>query len=300
MVDSKITINEILQYLRDEGFRCDFVGDSNAMIGSASAVSAYKEGSITWIRDKSVQIRSDLFYQLLVAPIDVNVENANVLSCDEPRNVYFHILTKYFSVERNTVISERAIIPTSVIIGRNTYIGDFCVIGENVSIGTCCYIENTVTIGDDVTIGDGCTIKSGARIGGDGFGYYQTASDKLERIPHLGSVKIGDRVDIGSNTCIDRGTLGDTTISDDVKINNLCHIAHNCCIGSQSTIGAGSTICGSCTLGSKVHVSSATIRDHCTIGDRSIIGAGAVVIRNIPSDTIVVGNPAKPLPDGVK
>lgn len=295
MNDAGISLQIILDFLKEEKIEFEYAGAPDVLIDGVSAVSDYREGTITWIRDEKAPTRNDVFYQLLVAPRGINLVNSNTLHCQDPRNLFFHILSHFFSQRHLAGIAGSAIISDRAMIGSDTSVGDFSVIGEDVVIGTGCKIESSVTIGNQVTIGDNCTIKSGARVGGDGFGYYVAPAGNLEKIPHLGSVRIGNRVAIGNNTCVDRGTLSDTVICDDVKIDNLCHVAHNCYIGNESTIVAGSILYGSCSIGKRVNIATAIIRDHCSVGDRCIVGMGAVVTKNIPNDTVVVGNPAKPL-----
>lgn len=139
------------------------------------------------------------------------------------------------------------------------------------------------------------TIQPGLRtgqhvvIGGEGFGFY-----KGQRVPHIGGVTIGQDVEIGSGTCIDRGTLGDTIIGDRTKIDNLVHLAHNCVIGKDCMIVAHATICGSVIIEDGVWVGAgATILQKLRIGKGAVIGAGAVVTKDVPAGATVVGNPAR-------
>lgn len=295
MSGAGISIGVIEKFLQDERIEFTYKGEQDIIVNGVSSISRYVKGTITWIGDNKVPIRHDLFYQLIVAPSEIDISNSNILYCAEPRDTFFHILTNLYFEQRQPQVSLQAIIPSSATIGHNTSIGDYCVIGENVVIGENCDIATSVVIEDGVVIGNDCSIKSGAKIGGRGFGYYHTPVGQRAKIPHLGSVIIGDRVDIGSNSCIDRGTLDDTIVCDDVKINNLCHVAHNCYIGKGTMITSGSIIYGSCNIGNEVYIASSIIRNHSSVGDRSIVGMGAVVTKNIPNDTVVVGNPARPL-----
>lgn len=146
-----------------------------------------------------------------------------------------------------------------------------------------------------VSIGKRVRIGPGARIGFDGFGYEKNEDSSWEHFPHRGRVIIGDDVDIGANTCIDRGTLGDTVIENGVKIDNLVHVAHNVKIESNAIIIAGTVIGGGVRIGKNVWLSiSSSIRDYVSIGDDAQIGMGAVVTKNIPAGKKWwIGNPAK-------
>lgn len=131
-------------------------------------------------------------------------------------------------------------------------------------------------------------------IGGDGFGFEKNEKGEYEFFPHFGDVYIGDNVSIGSNTCIDRGTLARTSIGNGVKIDNLVHIAHNVNVGDNCLIVAGSVICGSVKIGEGTYIgANVTIREHLTIGKNCYIGMGSVVTKDIPDGEMWYGNPAK-------
>ena len=141
------------------------------------------------------------------------------------------------------------------------------------------------TVGANVRHGMNCSI------GGEGFGFH-----KGRRFPHLGSIVIGDDVEIGSNVCIDRGSLGDTIIGARTKIDNLVHIAHNARIGEDCMIVAQAGIGGSAVIGNGVFVGfGAKIKNKVTIGDGSVIGMGAVVICDVPAGETWAGVPARKL-----
>lgn len=133
-----------------------------------------------------------------------------------------------------------------------------------------------------------------AVIGSDGFGYERNEKGELEKFPHIGGVVIGDNVDIRAHACIDRGTINDTVIGEGTKINNLAHVGHNVTIGKHCLIGVQSVIAGSAIVGDYVYIApGALIRNKIKIGDRAFIGLGTVVTKDVPSNTVVVGNPAR-------
>jgi UDP-3-O-[3-hydroxymyristoyl] glucosamine N-acyltransferase len=149
-------------------------------------------------------------------------------------------------------------------------------------------IENEyVDLGKDVSIG------AYSHIGREGFAF-DPESGFRQRLPHMGKVVIGDDVEIGSNTCIDRGILSDTIIGKETKIDNLVQVGHNAVIGSNCLIVAGTVIGASSVLGSNVFVGmNVSIKDQIRIGSNVVIGAGAIVIDDIPSDVVVYGNPGR-------
>lgn len=214
---------------------------------------------------------------------------------DNPK-MAFSIFANSFFVEKETPsIHNSSIIHPDAEIASNVSIAPFAHIGK-AKIGEGTVISSFVRIYDDVIIGSNCFIKEGAVIGGGGFGYEKDEKGNRFRFPHVGGVIIGNEVEIGANTCIDRGALSNTVIGDYSKIDNLCHISHNVQIGKNSMIVACSEISGSCVLGDEVWTGpNSSIRDHRKIGNNVLLGIGAVVVKDIPDGEIWVGNPANAL-----
>ena len=226
----------------------------------------------------------------------LNEENKILLLCEFPRLEMLKFILKFWKEEKynlnlknNSSIHESSIISDNAVIGPFTVIGPGVIIGPGSCIGANCHIENT-------SIGSKVEIASGVSIGGNGFGFEDDIESGVSlQFPHIGGVHIGDNVSIGSNTCIDRGSIGDTIIEDNVKIDNLCHIAHNVYVGEGSKIIALSMIGGSVHIGSNSWISpSSTIRDWRKIGKNTLVGLGAVVVKDVEDGEVVIGNPAKP------
>ncbi|QLQ25484.1 MAG: UDP-3-O-(3-hydroxymyristoyl)glucosamine N-acyltransferase [Dechloromonas sp.] len=184
-------------------------------------------------------------------------------------------------------------LPASAAVGPHVSIGRDVALGENVVIHAGCVIGDNVTIGDgsllyaNVTIYHGCRLgkrailHSGAVIGGDGFGFAPEGRQWL-KIPQLGSVRIGDDVEIGSNTTVDRGALDDTVIGDGCKIDNLVQVGHNCNIGPHSVLAGCTGIAGSVTLGEHCIVGGAgMISGHVTLAPGTTISGGSLVMKSI-------------------
>lgn len=179
-------------------------------------------------------------------------------------------------------------IPSSVKLGRNV------VIENGVSIGDNTIIEHNVVIATGSTIGSNCLIRANASIGSDGFGFERAEDGTPIRFIHLGGVEIGNNVEIGANTCIAKGTLGNTVLEDNVKVDNLVHISHNCHVQKGAFIIASSVLCGGVTVGENVWVApNATVSQKLSLGEKSIIGLGAVVTKSVENKTVVAGNPAR-------
>jgi UDP-3-O-[3-hydroxymyristoyl] glucosamine N-acyltransferase len=197
-------------------------------------------------------------------------------------------------IGENTNIQDNVVIGANVKIGKNSHIGANTVIAKGVVIGDDAYISSNVTISHAI-IGKGVLIHPGARIGQDGFGF---ASDMHGhyKIPQLGRVLIGNKVEIGANTCIDRGSSRDTVILDGCMIDNLVQIGHNVVLGKNCVIAAQVGISGSTTLGDFVVVGGqGGIAGHLIIGSGAKIAAQSGVIKDIPVMTQQGGYPAMPI-----
>lgn len=178
----------------------------------------------------------------------------------------------------------------SVCVGMN------CVIGQGVEIGSGTVIGNNVTITDGVTIGKNCVIKSCAVIGEDGFGFERDEEGMPLRLVHLGSVVIGDDVEVGSFTTVCRGTLDDTLIEDHVKIDDHVHIAHNVKIRRGAMVIACAEVSGGVEIGERAWVGpNSAIIQKVKIGSDALVGIAANILKDIPAGATVVGNPGKKL-----
>jgi len=186
------------------------------------------------------------------------------------------------------------------VIGRDVVIGDRCrlgvgvVLGDGVVLGEDTRMDARVVCYAGARVGRRVVAKAGAVIGGDGFGYLSRGGGH-ERIPHVGACVIGDDVEIGSNSCVDRGSLDDTIIGQGTKLDNLVHVGHNVRIGERCLLMAGVGVAGSTRLGNDVVLAGHVgVTDHLTIGDRVQVAAKSAVIGNVPADSVLSGNPARP------
>lgn len=210
-------------------------------------------------------------------------------------------------IHPSAVIDDSVELGAEVCVGANTTIAAGCLIGDGVVIGAGCCIGQAVQIGEQtrlwdsvninhhVQIGKYVQIQSGAVIGADGFGYANEAGKWL-KIPQTGRVILGDHVEIGANTTIDRGTLDDTIIADQVIIDNLCHIAHNVSIGYGSALAGGVMIAGSTVVGRHCMIGGASvINGHITICDHVTITGMCMLMRSVEQPgTYSSGIPAQP------
>ena len=211
-----------------------------------------------------------------------------------------HPLISANAIIANTVcIEPGAVVGEKAEIGNNTRIGANSTIGPGVRIGDDCKIDGNVTL-QYCLLGNQVIVHAGARIGQDGFGFALGKESHL-KVPQLGRVVIGDNVEIGANTTIDRGTGPDTIIGSGCKIDNLVQIAHNVCLGNGCVIVSQVGISGSTELGNYVMAGGqAGLTGHLKIGDGAQIAAQSGVMRNIGTGEKVGGSPAKPLRNWLK
>jgi UDP-3-O-[3-hydroxymyristoyl] glucosamine N-acyltransferase len=189
------------------------------------------------------------------------------------------------------------VVEDDVQIGAGTVVDAFCFLGRGSRIAKNCHLHPRVTLYAGSRLGNNVEIHSGAVVGGDGFGYVH-GEGRHWKFPQIGGIEIGDDVEIGCNTTLDRGSLDQTRIGNGVKIDNLVQIGHNVEIGDHSVIVAQTGISGSCTLGKNVAVGGqAGIGDHARIEDEAKVGgqAGVLVGKTIRRGQIVWGTPARPL-----
>ena len=206
--------------------------------------------------------------------------------CDKPY-YYFALLTQLWR-EHNPVSSEPEplIHPSAFVHPRATVhssvrIGPMCVVEEGAVIGEGTWLKSSVNIGHHCKLGSECIVHPGVVIGGDGFGFAPHRGEWI-KIEQLGGVRIGNRVEIGANTCIDRGALGDTVIGDGVKLDNCIQIGHNVQIGEHTAMAAFVGVSGSTKIGAHCTVAGgAGFVGHIEIADRVNIGAKAVITRSI-------------------
>jgi UDP-3-O-[3-hydroxymyristoyl] glucosamine N-acyltransferase len=208
-------------------------------------------------------------------------------------------------------ISPHAVIGEAVRLGERVSIGPFVVVGRRCRLGDGVVLMPHVVLGEDVSLGSGTVLHPGvvvyARcvlgervavhaasvIGSDGFGYAETEGAR-SKIPQVGNVEIGDDVEIGAGTTIDRATFGSTVVGRGTKIDNLVQVAHNVTIGEDSVLVAQSGIAGSSRLGRRVILAGQSgVAGHLSLGERSVVGAKSAVLQDLPPGSFVLGTPAR-------
>ena len=190
------------------------------------------------------------------------------------------------TVAESAWIGPCAIIGAGVVIGERCSIGPNCVVEDGARLGDDCRLQAGVTICHDVSVGARCVFKPGAVIGSDGFGFAPDV-DGYVKVPQLGSVRLGNDVDVGANTTIDRGTMEDTVIGDGVKLDNQVQVGHNCRIGAHTVVAGCVGISGSSIIGSRCMIGGAVgIVGHLEIGDGVIVTGFSMVTQSLPGPGI--------------
>lgn len=191
------------------------------------------------------------------------------------------VISSTAQLGRHVAIGANAVIEEGVVLGDNAIIGAGCFVGKGAKIGADTRLWANVTIYHGVEIGEKCLIQSGTVIGGDGFGYANQRGDWV-KIPQLGTVRIGNQVEIGACTTIDRGALDDTLIGNGVIIDNQCQIAHNVVIGDNTAVAGGVIMAGSLTIGRYCQIGGASvINGHMEICDQAVVTGMGMVMRPI-------------------
>ena len=292
-----ITSGDLIKQLGGE-----LIGDSNILINSVASLESANKNSVSFFNNSKYL---DLLKNTKAALVILNKESCALhagacIVVDNPY-LYFAKISRLLNPIKilKKEIHKSAIIHPTCKLGKDIYIGPNVIIEENVSIadGVTVHagviIESDNVIGDNSTIhpnvviktntiiGKNCILYAGAVIGSDGFGYAKD-NDKWLAIPQIGKVVLGDNVDIGSNSTIDRGALDDTIISSGVKIDNLVQIGHNCIIGENTIIAGCVGIAGSAKIGKNCAIGGAAmILGHLSITDNVTISPGSMITRSI-------------------
>jgi UDP-3-O-[3-hydroxymyristoyl] glucosamine N-acyltransferase len=278
------------------------IGDDSTRIARVASLTNAQSGDISFINDAKYQkaLASCKASAYVLREKDAELTHFPRIVVNNPY-AYFAKVSAFLNplahpkigIAPTAVIDASASIPTTCSIAPLSVIGANVTLGENVIIGSGCVIENDVSIAENTrieahvtikqhcNIGRNCHVFSGAVIGSDGFGYAQEAGIWL-KIPQVGRVLIGDNVDIGANTTIDRGALDDTIIEEGVKLDNLIQIGHNCIIGAHTVIAGCTGIAGSAKIGKNCKIGGAAmILGHLEIADNVTISPGSMITRSL-------------------
>jgi len=308
------------------GARLD--GLATIVCTGVSSLSEAKQGDITFmVSEKYSRDWKQSNASIAVVPNGIEVPNhdgeTRALLWVEDADVSIAEVLSLFEVEVDQPalgIHDSVELAPSAKIGKDVRIGPFTIIekdavvgdgvcihgnarlarGSHVGAGTI--LHSGVVIGHDCTVGENCILFGNVVIGADGFGYCASLDKThLMKIPHIGNVELGDNVEIGANSCIDRGKFSSTIVGSGTKLDNLVQIGHNCKIGQNCAVSATTAIAGSVVLGNWVQIGgNVGIVPHVVIGDGAKIAAKSGIMNNIPAGESWMGLPAVPIKEGLR
>lgn len=294
-------------------------GNAQALVGGLSKIEEGKSGTLTFLANpKYTEHIYSTGASIAIVSTDFKAEkqlpeSLTLIRVDDPYACFAKLLEAYHQLRApRATVSDKAHIEATASIGENVYIGEFAYVGEGARIGEGvriypgCYIGPYTTIGanttlyagvrvyNDCVIGADCTMHSGVIIGSDGFGFAPSSENNYKKVPQIGNVVIEDHVEVGSNTTIDRATLGSTIIRKGVKLDNLIQVAHNVEIGENTVIAAQTGIAGSTHIGRNCMIGGQVgIVGHITIAEGTKIAAQSGIASSIKEpNTVVQGSPA--------
>ncbi len=288
-------------------------GDPNRSVNSFGKIEEAKEGQLTFFANSKYE---DFLYTTNASIIIINEAyelihsvNSVLIRVPDAYTAFATLLSKYQEImqEQLSGIQEPSYIAKTASYGRSVFIGAFAYLGENVKVGNNSKIFPTAYIGDNVTIGENSiihpgvkiykdckvgnfvTIHAGTVIGGDGFGFVPQADGMMKKVPQIGNVVIEDYVEIGSNTTIDRATIGSTLIKSGAKLDNLIQIAHNVEVGNYTAIAAQVGVSGSTKIGAGVIIGGqAGLAGHINIADNVKINGQSGVNKSVKTAGISI------------
>jgi UDP-3-O-[3-hydroxymyristoyl] glucosamine N-acyltransferase len=283
-------------------FHCEVRGDAGAEVDAVASLESAGPRSVTFVADPGYlkQLERTAAGVVILRAADAARYSGNVLIADNPHlcfariAAYLHpppafepgvhasaVVEEGARVAASAWVGAQAVIEAGAVIGEHAYIGPGCHIGRAAAIGAASRLVGRVTVAPACRIGQRALIHPGAVIGSDGFGYARDGA-RWEKVPQLGSVVIGDDVEIGANTTIDRGALADTLIADGVKLDNLIQIAHNVQIGEHTALAGCVAVAGSARIGKRCAIGGrAGILGHLEIADDVQIAATSLVTGSI-------------------
>ncbi|MFH1879117.1 MAG: UDP-3-O-(3-hydroxymyristoyl)glucosamine N-acyltransferase [Candidatus Omnitrophota bacterium] len=290
------------------------IGDGSVEVGNIAPSAFAAEGDLTFAIDEENLVRAGKSKaSCVLSTFDIKGYPKTILKVDDIKlamTVLYNAMREIHTPEKgfihpSSVISRSALLgkdvsagPNSVIgdhtsVGDNTCIGANCTIGKNVSIGRNCVLYPNVTLYDYTVLRDRVCVHSGTVIGADGFGYLPK-DGRIYKVPQMGTVIIEEDVEIGANSCIDRGTFTDTVIGRGSKIDNLVQIAHNNKIGKNVIIAAQTGIAGSSAIGDNTMFGGQVgVSDHVKVGNNVRAGAKTGIHGNLGDNEVVFGYPCR-------
>lgn len=267
-------------------------GDANIQITGLASLNQANPSQISFVSNTKYEqeLVGSTAGCIIVSPhLEAAAKKRGTCIVTDQPYVYFAQLTQFWKRQHTPnqlgSIHPSAVVDNSAAIDKTAVIGPLCVVGAHAEVGAHTVLKSRVTVGDRCMVGENCILHPGVVIGADGFGF---APQKTEqglawvKIEQLGAVKIGNDVEIGANTCVDRGALHDTVIEEGVKLDNLIQIGHNVRIGKHTVIAAATAIAGSTEIGAYCMIGGCvSIAGHLSIASRTEISGASVVTHSV-------------------
>jgi UDP-3-O-[3-hydroxymyristoyl] glucosamine N-acyltransferase len=295
-----------------------FEGDGEKEITGVAALDAAGAADLSFVGNRKAHQQADASAAgCLIVPLEyVNPTCRTLIRAAEPRTAFARAVARLCPAPpRVSGIHPTALISGDVEIGSDSTIGPYVTIGEGSRIGARCFIGSGCALGRRVSLGEDCTLQanvsiyddvslgrwvilhSGCVIGADGFGFVQTG-ERWEKFPQVGRVEIGDHVEIGANSCVDRAALGVTWIGEGTKLDNMVHVAHNCRIGRHVVVAAQTGFSGGVVVEDYAIIGGQVgVGDKARIQSGAVIGSGAGILSSkvVHAGEVMWGTPARPL-----
>ena len=302
-----ITVNQIFSELKDLDNTSELVVAQNLSVSTPCSLARPKPNGVCFFNKKRwVEANfelDDVSLLLSTTRLDADQKEDLIARCsasqtalilmENPRVGFISLIKAHFTTPAHPGIHPSAVVDASAQVHPSATIRAGAVIGPNVTIGADTEISEQCVIQARAQIGANCYLAPGVKMGQRGFGYERNSAGEMQHFPHIGSIILGDNVEVGANTCIDRGTIDDTIIHNGVKIDNLCHISHNVEIMENAVVIANSMIGGSVRIGQSAWIApSANIINSIEIGDGVTAGMGSTVVKPVPAGQTVAGSPA--------
>jgi len=295
-----------------------YEGDGEKELSEVAPLETAGAGELAFVGNrKAAALAESSAAGCLLVPVDwPSPSYRTVIRVPDPRTAFARAMSRFYptaelkpGIHPTAVIGKEVEIGTMVHVGPHAVVGDGtrlgvataigagCTIGKRVSLGEGCILHPNVTIYDNVDVGRGTIIHSGAVIGADGFGFVMD-HDRWHKFPQVGRVEIGDFVEIGANSCVDRAALGVTSIGEGTKLDNMVHVGHNCRIGRHVVVAAQTGFSGGVVVEDHAVIGGQVgIGDKARIESRAVLGSGCGVLTSkiVRSGETVWGTPARPL-----
>ena len=301
-----------------EGLGASWEGDGDREISGVAPIESAGPGEITFATGRKAPeiAAASQAGCIVVSESFTTASGRTLIRAKDPRAAFAHVIRRFHpphqwapgihrsaaidssaEIGENCAIGPHVSIGARTRVGRGTVIEPGCRLGEEVEIGEYCLLHPNVTVYPGTEIGSRVILHAGVVIGADGFGFVR-AGDRWEKFPQVGRVKIGDDVEIGANSCVDRAALGVTTIGEGAKLDNMVHVAHNCQIGRHVVVAAQTGFSGGVVVEDYAVIGGQVgIGDKARIEKGAVLGSGCGVLTSkiVRAGQVVWGTPARPL-----